>query len=97
MLKRILSLVLIISFLSVGFCFAFDKNSVLSIWDDIVPTITDCWNKTLTWIDADLKPWIEANIGTKTRQEFEKEFTEALNDVPTALKSTWEKVKELFN
>jgi hypothetical protein len=97
MLKRILSLALIISFLSFGLCFAFDNDSIMSIWDDIVPTISECWHKTLTWIEVDLKPWIEANIGIETRQEFEKEFTEALSDVPTTIKAIWDKSKELLN
>jgi hypothetical protein len=97
MLKRILSLALIISFLSVGFCFAFDSSSVKSIWDECVPKMSEYWNVVLTWINNDMKPWIEKNIGTETRQEFEKEFSEAISDVPTTIKAIWDKAKELFN
>jgi len=97
MLKRIFSLALIISFLSVGFCFAFDSSSVKSIWDECAPKMSEYWNAVLTWINNDMKPWIEKNIGIETRQEFEKEFSEAINDVPTTIKAIWDKAKELFN
>lgn len=97
MLKRILSLALIVSFFSVSFCFAFDSSSIKTIWDECVPKISEYWGLTLAWIDSDMKPWIEQNIGTKTRQEFEKEFGEAISDVPTTIKSAWDSIKEMFN
>jgi hypothetical protein len=100
MFKRILSLVLVISFLSIGFCFAFDsssiKNSMGDIWNNCTPKIAEYWGVTLTWINNDMKPWIEKNLGIKTRQEFEKEFGEAKQDVPNTIKAIWDKTKELF-
>jgi hypothetical protein len=97
MFKRILSLVLVISFLSVGFCFAFDTSSIKSIWDDCVPKISEYWGLTLNWINTDMKPWIEKNIGTKTRQEFEKEFSEAIQYVPVTIKAVIDRIKDIFN
>lgn len=101
MFKRILSLVLVISFLSVGFCFAFDtgeaKNFIGDLWNDCFPKIVEYWGITVNWINNDFKPWIEKNIGTKTRQEFEKEFSEALQEVPNTIKAVWESVREMFN
>ena len=96
MLKRILSLVLIISFLSVGFCFAFDSNSIKSIWDECVPKIVEYWNISLNWINNDMKPWIEETFGAEVRQEFERELNEAIKDIPVTLKALWEEAKELF-
>lgn len=96
MLKRIFSLVLIISFVSVGFCFAFDGNSIKNIWDDIVPKISEYWGVTLNWINNDMKPWIEKTFGTEVRQEFERELSEAIKDIPLALQEIWNKAKELF-
>ena len=101
MFKRIISLVLAISFLSIGFCFAFDtdslKSSAKNIWDECSPKISEYWGITLTWINKDAKPWIEKNLGTKTRQEFEKEFSEAMHDVPVTIKAIWDKTKEILN
>lgn len=97
MLKRILSLVVIISFLSVGFCFAFDSSSVKTIWDECVPKISEYWSITLTWVNNDMKPWIEKNIGTKARQEFEKEFSEAVVEVPNTIKNVWSNIRGIFN
>jgi hypothetical protein len=96
MFKRILSLVLIISFLSIGFCFAFDSSSIKSIWDDCVPKIIECWNIALAWINNDMKPWIERVFGAEVRQEFERELNEAFQEVPIALKALWEAVKGLL-
>ncbi len=97
MLKRILSLVVIISFLSIGFCFAFDSSSVKTIWDECVPKISQYWSTTLTWINNDMKPWIEKNVGTKARQEFEKEFSEAIVGVPNSIKDVWNDIRGIFN
>lgn len=101
MLKKILSLVLIISFFSVGFCFAFDTDSIktkaINFWNDCLPEITECWNKVLTWINTDAKPWIEKNLGADSRKEFEREFTEAMQEVPNTIKAVWDKAIELFN
>jgi hypothetical protein len=97
MFKRFFSFIFIISFLSVGFCFAFDSSSIKTIWDDCVPKISEYWGLTLTWIDNDMKPWIEKNIGVKTRQEFEREFSEAVTEVPNTVKSLWNEVKKVFN
>jgi hypothetical protein len=96
MFKRILSLVLLISFFSVGFCFAFDSSSIQSIWNDCLPKLTEWWNIALTWINNDAKPWIEEHLGADIRQEFEKEFNEALADVPTTLKAIWDKLVQVF-
>lgn len=100
MLKRILSLVLIISFLSVGFCFAFDsgsiKNSMGDLWNNCVPKISEYWGITLNWINNDMKPWIEKNFGSGSRKEFEKEFNEAVQEIPLTVKAIWNKAKELF-
>jgi hypothetical protein len=96
MFKTILSLVLIISFLSVGFCFAFDKESIKNIWDDFVPKISEYWNATLNWINNDMKPWIEKTFGTEVRQEFERELSEAIKDIPLAIQDIWNKAKTIF-
>jgi hypothetical protein len=96
MFKRILLLVLIISFVSVGFCFAFDKDSIRSIWDECIPKISEYWSMTLNWINNDMKPWIEKNLGTEVRQEFERELSEAIKDVPLAIQEIWNKAKALF-
>ena len=96
MFKRILLLVLIISFVSTGFCFAFDKDSIRSIWDECVLKISEYWNIALNWINNDMKPWIEKTFGTEVKQEFEKELSEAIKDVPLALQEIWNKAKEIF-
>lgn len=96
MLKRILSLVLIISFLSIGFCFAFDSSSIKNIWDECVPKIVEYWNISLNWINNNMKPWIEKTFGVEVRQEFEREFNEAVQEVPVAFKALWETIKGLF-
>jgi hypothetical protein len=101
MLKRILSLVLVISFLSVGFCFAFDTDSVKSslgnTWNECLPKVSEYWSATLNWINNDAKPWIEKNLGAENKKEFEREFNEAIQDVPVTIKALWDKAKELFN
>ncbi|HNY35727.1 MAG TPA: hypothetical protein PLD14_03000 [Candidatus Pacearchaeota archaeon] len=96
MFKRIFSLVLIISFFSIGFCFAFDKDSVKNIWNDCVPKISEYWGITLNWINNDMEPWVEKNIGVKTKEEFKKEFSEAIKEVPATINAIWNKAKELF-
>ena len=96
MLKRILSLVLVISFFSVSFCFAFDSSTIDNIWNEWWPKITEWWSIALNWINTDMKPWIEEHLGADVRQEFEKEFTEALSDVPAALKAIWDKIVQVF-
>lgn len=90
MYKRILSLVLLLSFFSVSFCMAFDINGCL-------PQINEWWNSFLTWVNAVAIPWIETNLGAKSREEFQKEFLEALGDVPVAAQNLWNSVKDLFN
>lgn len=90
MFKRILSLVILLSFFSVGFCFAFDINGCL-------PQINEWWNSFLSWVNTTAIPWIETNLGTKSREEFQKEFTEALGDVPVAAQNIWNWVKGLFD
>jgi hypothetical protein len=94
MWKRILSLAILFSFLSVGFCFAFDVNSVKDAW---LPKISEWWNIALNWINTDAVPWIEKNLGEKSRQEFQKEFKEALSDVPLALQNLWTTLKGALN
>ena len=96
MYKNIISLVVLISFLSISFCFASDSNLVGNIWNDCLPKISAFWGATLSWIDNSMKPWIEKNIGTKTRQEFEKEFSEAVQDVPNTIKAIWDKITTVF-
>ncbi|MFZ2390622.1 MAG: hypothetical protein WA092_03220 [Minisyncoccales bacterium] len=96
MFKRILLFVLIISFLSVGFCFAFDGNSIKTIWDEWFPKIAEYWNIFLNWINNDMKPWIEKSFGVEVRQEFERELSEIIKDVPLAIQDIWNKAKELF-
>jgi len=90
MWKRILSLVLIISFLSVSFCFAFNT-------DDCLSKITEWWNMLLGWVNNSFIPWIENNLGAESRQEFQKELTEALADVPVAAQNLWTSIKDLIN
>jgi hypothetical protein len=90
MYKKILFLVLLVSFFSVSFCFAFDINECL-------PQITEWWNSFLNWVNTIAIPWLETNFGLETRQEFEKEFTEALADVPVAVQNFWNWLKGLFD
>lgn len=101
MFKRILTFVFLISFLSVGFCFAFDANSakgsLTDIWNNCFPKIVEYWNIAVNWVNNDMKPWIERNIGTKARQEFEREFSEALVEVPATIKGVWNDIIEMFN
>jgi len=101
MLKRIFSLVFLISFLSMSFCFAADadsnKISISNIWNDWSPKITEYWGITLNWISNDMKPWIEKNIGTKAREEFEREFSEALTEIPVVIKNVWDGLRGMFN
>lgn len=97
MIKRIFSIVLIISFLAVGFCFAFDGSSIKDLWDGWIPKISEYWNSFLSWIDSGLKPWIEENIGIKTRQEFERELDEAIKEVPETAKFIWSKIRDILN
>jgi len=89
MLKRILSLVLLISFFFVSSCFAFDINQYL-------PQIGDWWNAFLNWVNTVAIPWIETNLGAGSREEFQKEFMEALSDVPVAAQNLWNSIKDLF-
>lgn len=96
MLKRIISLVLIISFLSIGSCFAFDKDSIKNVWDNCVPKISEYWGITVNWISVEMMPWLEKNIGLETRKEFEREFSELIKEVPITIRALWDKAKELF-
>jgi len=89
MYKRILSLVLLISLFSVSFCFAFDINQYL-------PQLGDWWNSFLNWVNTVAIPWIETNLGANSREEFQKEFGEALADVPVAAQNLWTSIKDLF-
>lgn len=90
MWKKILFLAVMVSFLSAGFCFAFDVNEHL-------PEIMEWWNTALSWIDNTAKPWLEANLGEETRQEFEREFAELINDLPSAIQDAWNAIKDLIN
>ena len=94
MWKRLLSLVLLISFFSFSFCFAFDFNSIK---DKCMPKIAEWWGIALNWVDNNFKPWIEKNLGENTKKEFEREFNEAINTVPIAIQSLWVNIKGLFN
>lgn len=89
-----MSLVILVSFFSVSFCFAFDANTIKDEW---LPKIVEWWNIVLNWINTVAIPWIETNISAESRQEFQKEFTEALGDVPVAVQNLWNWVKGLFN
>ena len=93
MWKRIFSLIILMSLFSFSFCFAFDVNSFTQ---NCLPTIIGYWNKLLYWVNSDAKPWLETNLGPETRREFEKEFAEALRDVPVAVGDLWNKIKELI-
>jgi len=88
-----LSLVLLISFFSFSFCFAFDINSIK---ENCLPKIVQYWNKFLAWVNNDVKPWLERNIGPGTRREFEKELTEAIRDVPVVVQEIWTNIKDLI-
>ncbi|MDD4531683.1 MAG: hypothetical protein PHH21_03195 [Candidatus Pacebacteria bacterium] len=94
MWKRILSLVILVSFFSVSFCFAFDANTIKDEW---LPKIVEWWNIILNWINADAIPWIETNISAESRQEFQKELNEAIADVPVTVQNVWNSIKSLFN
>lgn len=94
MWKRLLSLVILISFLSFSSCFAFDIDSIK---DQCIPKINEWWGKSLNWIGNDFKPWIEKNLGEGARKEFEREFNEAIKDVPIALQNIWNNIKGIFN
>lgn len=96
MFKTILSLVLIISLFSINFCFAFDKDSIRSIWDEWLPKISEYWNTFLNWIDNDMKPWLEKSFGPEVKQEFERELSEAIKDIPLAIQEIWNKAKTIF-
>lgn len=96
MFKTILSLVLIISLFSISFCFAFDSNSIRSIWDEWLPKISEYWNTFLNWIDNDMKPWLEKSFGPEVKQEFERELSEAIKDIPLAIQEIWNKAKTIF-
>lgn len=94
MWKRILSLVLLISFCSIGFCSAFNVDSIKDEW---LPKIVEWWNLLLGWVNNTAIPWIENNLGEGSKQEFQKELNEAIQDVPTTIKNVWEGIKGLFN
>lgn len=94
MWKRLLSLVLLISLFSFSFCFAFDLNSIK---DKCMPKIAEWWGIVLNWINNDLKPWIEKNLGEKTKKEFEREFNESIKEIPVAINNAWIKIKDLIN
>ncbi|MFA5169674.1 MAG: hypothetical protein WC386_02170 [Candidatus Paceibacterota bacterium] len=94
MWKRVLSLVILVSFFSVSFCFAFDANTIKDEW---LPKIVEWWNMLLGWVNNTAIPWIETNISAESRQEFQKEFTEALSDVPVAIQNCWNYIKGLFD
>ena len=96
MSKGLISLIVIASFLFTGFCFAAD-NTVQSFLDQYLPVISEYWNKTLNWIENDLKPWIGENIGQKTKEEFSNEFSEAVKDVPETIKNVWNDIMSNFN
>ena len=96
MFKIILPLVLIISLFSMSFCFAFDGNSIRSIWDEWLPKISEYWNTFLNWIDNDMKPWLEKSFGPEVKQEFERELSEAIKDIPLAIQEIWNKAKTIF-
>lgn len=93
MWKRLLSLVILISLFSFTFCLAFDVNGLADEW---LPKITECWNNILNWVNNVAKPWLETHLGLETRQEFEKELTEAIRDVPVVLGDLWNKIKDLI-
>lgn len=93
MWKKLLSIVLLISFFSFSFCFAFDVGSIKNDW---LPKIKEWWGNTVNWINNDLKPWIGKNLGESTRKEFEKEFSEAIRDIPVTIASIWNKALDLI-
>lgn len=89
-----MSLVLLVSFFSVSFCFAFDFNTIKDEW---MPKIVQWWNDAVRWINNDLEPWIQTHIGEKSLNEFKKEFAEAINTVPATIQEVWTNIKGLFN
>ncbi len=94
MWKKLLSLVLLISFLSFNFCFAFDLNTAKQEW---MPKITQCWNNALTWVNNDFEPWVQKHIGDKSVTEFKRELTEAIKDVPVTIHEIWTGIIGLFH
>ncbi|MFA5714916.1 MAG: hypothetical protein WC998_04195 [Candidatus Paceibacterota bacterium] len=62
-----------------------------------MPKITEWWGIVLNWINDDFNPWIEKILGEKTKKEFEREFSEAINVVPVAIHSLWVNIKGIFN
>ncbi|MFZ3055050.1 MAG: hypothetical protein WA091_03685 [Minisyncoccales bacterium] len=94
MWKRILSLVILASFFSVSFCFAFDVNSIKDEW---LPKIAEYWNIVLNWVNNDATVWIKANLGEESMKEFQKELTEAVKDVPATIQDAWTAIKGLFD
>jgi len=94
MWKRILSLVILVSFFSVSFCFAFDVNSIKDEW---IPKIVEYWNIVLNWVNNDATVWIKTNLGEESMKEFQKELTEAIKDVPVAIQDAWTAIKGLFD
>jgi len=75
-------------------CFAFDSGTIKDEW---LPKIVEWWNASFNWINTDVVPWIETNISVESRQEFQKEFGEAINEVPVAIQDVWNSIKNLFN
>jgi hypothetical protein len=75
-------------------CFAFDSGAIKDEW---LPKIVEWWNVSFNWINTDVVPWIETNLSVESRQEFQKEFGEAVNEVPVAIQDVWNSIKSLFN
>jgi antirestriction protein len=101
MFKIIISLILIISFFTTGFCFAFDaesiKNPINNLWQFCAQKTVEYWNHTLAWINNDMKPWIGKHLGENPRKEFEREFNEVIQEISDTIRSFWNKAKELIN
>jgi len=94
MFKKVLLTVVMTSLIAFNSCFAFDFNSVK---DQALPKISEWWNISLTWVNEKAVPWIGNNLGQKTKDEFQRELSGMIGEVPGVVTGLIDAVKGFFN